>query len=83
MYNLLPDVVSKNCWMTGKQCRPDEMLHFVASHLGIHCLLRPVHLNTYGKYSKLDGFSAIFNKEIPSEKRSYYVCFISKIAKIS
>ena len=20
-YNLLPDVVSKNCWMSGKQCR--------------------------------------------------------------
>ena len=21
-YNLLPDVVSKNCWISGKQCRP-------------------------------------------------------------
>ena len=28
---------------------PDEMPHSVASHLGLHCLLRPVSLNTYGK----------------------------------
>ena len=28
---------------------PDEMLHSAASHLGPHCLLRPVGLNTYGK----------------------------------
>ena len=30
---------------------PDELLHFAASHLGLHCLLRPVCPNTYGKYS--------------------------------
>ena len=30
---------------------PDEMPHSAASHLGLHCLLRPVCLNTYGKYS--------------------------------
>ena len=30
---------------------PDEMPHSAASHLGLNCLLRPVCLNTYGKYS--------------------------------
>ena len=29
---------------------PDETPHSVASHLGLHCLLRLVNLNTYGKY---------------------------------
>ena len=29
---------------------PDEMPHSVASHLDLHCLLRPVCPNTYGKY---------------------------------
>ena len=29
---------------------PDEMQHSAASHLGLHCLLRPVCLDTYGKY---------------------------------
>ena len=29
---------------------PDEMLHSAASsHLGLHCLLRPVGPNIYGK----------------------------------
>ena len=32
---------------------PDEMLHSAASHLGLHCLLRPVSPNTYGKYGSL------------------------------
>ena len=36
--NLLPDVVSKNCWMSGDQCKPCS----VVSYLGLHCLLRPV-----------------------------------------
>ena len=31
---------------------PDEMPHFVASHLGLHCLLMPVCPNTYGKYRR-------------------------------
>ena len=31
----------------------DEMPHFVASHLGLYCLLRPVCTNTYGKYGKI------------------------------
>ena len=42
-YNLLPNVVSKNSWMSGKQCRP------AMPHLGLHCLLRPVRSNTYSK----------------------------------
>ena len=29
---------------------PDEMLHSAASHLGLHCLLRPLCPNTAGKY---------------------------------
>ena len=28
---------------------PDETPHSAASHLGLHCLLRPVGPNTYGK----------------------------------
>ena len=28
---------------------PDETLQFVASHMGLHCLLRPVWPNTYNK----------------------------------
>ena len=31
---------------------PDEMPLSAASHLGLHCLLRPVCLNTYGKIPK-------------------------------
>ena len=29
---------------------PDETPQFAASHLGLHCLLRPVRPNSYGKY---------------------------------
>ena len=29
---------------------PDQMVHYGASVLGLHCLFRPVWLNTYGKY---------------------------------
>ena len=49
--NSLPDVVSKYCWMSGKQLDPDETPRSAASHLGLYCLLRPVCPNTYGKYS--------------------------------
>ena len=45
-----PNVVSKNCWISCKQSIPDETP--AASHLGLHCLLRPVCPNTYGKYGK-------------------------------
>ena len=31
---------------------PDETPRSAASHLGLYCLLRPVCLNTYGKYGK-------------------------------
>ena len=31
---------------------PDEMPRSAGSHLGLHCLLRPVFPNTYGKYGK-------------------------------
>ena len=30
---------------------PDQLLHSMASYLGLHCLLRPVCQNTYDKYS--------------------------------
>ena len=29
---------------------PDQMLHSFASDLGLHCLMRPICLNTLGKY---------------------------------
>ena len=32
---------------------PEEITHFAASHLGLHCLLRPVCLNTYDKYGTI------------------------------
>ena len=32
--------VSRNCWMSGKQCIPWS--HSAASDLGLHCLLKPV-----------------------------------------
>ena len=31
----------------------DGMLHSAEFHLGLHCLLRPVCRNTYGKYGIL------------------------------
>ena len=42
--------MSKNCCTSGKQCSPDETPLSAASHLGLHCLLRPVCPNTYSKY---------------------------------
>ena len=38
---------------------PDEMLYSAASHLGPHCLLRPVCLNTYGKYGSANSLVLI------------------------
>ena len=32
---------------------PDETPHSVSSHLGLHCLLRPVSPNTYIKYGNI------------------------------
>ena len=45
-YNLLPDVASKNCWRNENSVDPHEMLCSVVSYLGLHCLPRPVYLNT-------------------------------------
>ena len=40
---------------------PDEMPHSVTSHLGLHCLHRPVYLNIKDKYGKCNvaGFLPI------------------------
>ena len=35
---------------------PDETPRSAASHLGLHCLLRSVCLNSYGKYGKQSAF---------------------------
>ena len=53
-YNLLPDVVSKkhDRWVANS-VDPDETPQNAASHLGLHCLLRPVFPNTYGIHGKL------------------------------
>ena len=32
---------------------PDETPQNAASHLGLHCLLRPICPNTYGKYGNV------------------------------
>ena len=45
---------------------PDEMPHYVASHLGLHNLLRPVCPNTYGKYgiySNIPPVATAYSKE--------------------
>ena len=46
-------VVSKIAGRVANRVDLDGMSRSVASHLGLHCLLRPVYLNTYGKYGKL------------------------------
>ena len=48
---------------------PDEMLHSVAFHLGLHCLLRHVCPNLYGKLvmERLFLTEVVFQaKKIPS-----------------
>ena len=47
--NLLSNVVSKTARAVANNVDPDEMPHSAVSHLGLHCLLRPVCPNTYGK----------------------------------
>ena len=49
-YNLLPDVMSKRCWMSGKIVDPDEMPHSAASHQGLQCLLKTIRPKLYGKF---------------------------------
>ena len=39
-------------WLANSE-DPDETPQNAASHLGLHCLLRPVCPNTYSKYGKL------------------------------
>ena len=36
----------KNCECVANSVDPDQMLHSAASDLGLHCLQRPVRLNT-------------------------------------
>ena len=38
---------------------PEEMPHSVASNMVLHCLFRPVHLNTHGKYNTCTSFQAL------------------------
>ena len=60
---------------------PDEMPHFVASHLGLQCLLRLVCLNTYSKYgmwlvgrsTNLHRYHCKFTKLF---RQSFYVLLI-------
>ena len=40
---------------------PDEIPHSVASHLGLHCLLRPVCPNAYGKFHICTLTTLLFN----------------------
>ena len=44
--------MSKIAGLVANAVDSDEMPHSAASHLGLHCLLRPVCVNTYGKYVK-------------------------------
>ena len=40
----------KIAWCMANSVDPVEMLYSATSHVGLHCFLRPVCLNTYGKY---------------------------------
>ena len=55
------------CWMSGKQCRPDQMLHYAASDLGQHYLPMPVCTNLgllrYHKISRQFMIYDMFLKE--------------------
>ena len=60
--------MSDNCWMSGRQADPDEIPSSAVSHLGLHCLLRPVCPNTYGKYDTLYlnmSVYCLFNLSVP------------------
>ena len=58
---------------------PNEMPHPAASHLGLHCLLRPVCPNTYGKYGRQDraclfGSSVLtFSSDSLNDLRTMYL----------
>ena len=51
---------------------PDETPHIAASHLGQHCLLRPVCPNTYGEYVALNNlhFIAILSLTFKAEVKT-------------
>ena len=49
----------------------DETPHSAASHLGLHCLLRPVCLNTHSKYGILK------DKQLaPIQASNVFSCFL-------
>ena len=50
----IPDVVSKKIagWVANS-VHPEKMPRSWLSHLGLHCLLKPVCPNTYGQYDNL------------------------------
>ena len=50
MVKLLPMLCLKIAGLVANCVDPGEMLHSVASHLGLHCLLRPGCPNTYPEY---------------------------------
>ena len=52
---------------------PDQMPHSVASDLGLHCLLRPVHLNILSKY----GNNGTLNTHSPGAKEASSTDIIS------
>ena len=59
--------VNNSWWCVANSVDPDHMLHSPASNLGLHCLLKPVYLNTLGKYGK--GFNiTIFTKSIQTHQ---------------
>ena len=65
--------MSKICWVSCKQCRL-RIRHSVASDLGVHCLLRPVCPNTYGKYcTYLPNVSVPIKRDIESTHSSLYI----------
>ena len=39
--------------MSADSVDPDETPRYAASHLGQHCLRRPLCSNTYGKYGRM------------------------------
>ena len=49
-YNLLPKLCLKVAEWVANSVDPDEMPHFAASHLGLHCLLRPLAKYVQKKY---------------------------------
>ena len=76
------DNVSKNCWMTGKQCRPWSDATCV--DLGLHCSLRPVSPNSYAYsmitilYAEVVGFALSSLRSLPRRKEEKMLQQVSK-----